>query len=73
MKLSVSSVFTEFECCSHVFVNIPFWLNDEVPEAISVMILLMFEQNFFSSNTVITDGFRKNIFVTSPPHFSKFP
>ena len=34
MKHSIFSVFTLFECYTHIFTNIPFCFNDKVPEAI---------------------------------------
>ena len=34
MELTVSSVFTLFECYTDIFANIPFWFNNKVPEVI---------------------------------------
>ena len=61
MKLSISSVFTQFECYTQIFANIPFWF-----------LLNCFERYFLSSNTVIRGSFGKNIFVTLTSHFHKF-
>ena len=73
MKHSIPSVFTSFGCYTHIFANIPFWFDNEVPEAIYYYDFTeLFWAIFFSSNTVISDNFGKHLFVTLPSHFSKF-
>ena len=38
----------------------------------TIMTLLNCFEQYFFSNTVISDSFEKNIFVTLPSHFTKF-
>ena len=72
MKLSISSVFY-FECYTHIFGTNPFWFNNKVLEAVYYYNFNeLFWAIFFSSNTVISDSFGKNIFVTLPSYLSKF-
>ena len=73
MKLSISSVFTYFECYTEIFANIPVWFNNEVQKLYNIIIwLTCFEQYFLSLNTVISGNFGKNIFATLTSHFLKF-